>query len=358
MEQITPWRPEATSSEIRECFHQFSARAIERLDKQLDGTQLTPAQQIATLLMKSTVLINSGNPSKAYAVLEQVRALAETDESLSERSLYGVIYLQGVATLRRGETENCIMCRGESSCILPIAPAAVHLHPEGSRLEIQHFLEYLTEFPDDLEVRWLLNVAQMTLGEYPDQVDSRYLVSLDHYLKNEFDIGKFRDIGHKLGVDSLNQAGGAIMDDFDNDGWLDLFFCCERQPSRLYRNRRDGTFEDVTERAGVRNYFEQCKGAAWLDFDNDGFQDLFLTYLTDQPNSQLFQNNRDGTFTAVAEPNGIRGPSNGFSCWAWDYDNDGWMDLFTTSYRRPLGDVVKGLLGEPPTYPISCLYRN
>ena len=75
--------------------------------------------------------------------------------------------------LRLGENENCIDCRGESSCILPIAPAAVHTKPRGSRLAIRHFTEYLEQFPDDLEVRWLLNLAHMTLGEYPDKVDPR-----------------------------------------------------------------------------------------------------------------------------------------------------------------------------------------
>ena len=72
-----------------------------------------------------------------------------------------------LTALRRGEDENCILCRGESSCILPINKAAVHTNPLGSRLAVKHFSEYLTEFPDDLELQWLLNLAHMTLGEYP-----------------------------------------------------------------------------------------------------------------------------------------------------------------------------------------------
>ena len=64
-----------------------------------------------------------------------------------------------------GENDNCIMCRGESSCILPISPAAVHGNPLGSTLAIRHFTAYLDQFPDDLDVRWLLNLAHMTLGE-------------------------------------------------------------------------------------------------------------------------------------------------------------------------------------------------
>ena len=133
-----------------------------------------------------------------------------------------MVYLQGVTALRRGENDNCIMCRGESSCIFPISPAAVHANPVGSRLAIEHFTEYLEQFPTDVEARWLLNLAHMTLGEYPDGVDARFRLDLSRFFNSEFDIGKFRDVGHLVGVNRFNQAGGAIMEDFDNDGLLDI----------------------------------------------------------------------------------------------------------------------------------------
>ena len=69
----------------------------------------------------------TGNPKRAYEVLAEARSLVETDRALMRDGLYTVIFLQGVTALRRGETDNCVMCRGESSCILPIAPAA-HAH--------------------------------------------------------------------------------------------------------------------------------------------------------------------------------------------------------------------------------------
>src|SRR5262249_15131227 len=140
----------------------------------------------------------------------------------NDRFAATMIYFQGLSSLRLGENDNCILCRGESSCILPISAAAIHKNPEGSRRAIRHFTEYLEYFPDDLEVRWLLNVAHMTLGEHPKKVDPKYLICLDAYSHSEFDIGKFRDIGHQIGVNRLNQAGGVIMEDFDNDGLLDL----------------------------------------------------------------------------------------------------------------------------------------
>ena len=108
--------------------------------------------------------------------------------------LYTIIDFQGVASLQRGENENCIMCRGDSACILPISPMVVHLKPEGSRNAIRHFSEYLERFPDDFEVRRLLNIAHMTLGEHPGKVDPRYVLSIDRFVKSEFEIGKFRDV--------------------------------------------------------------------------------------------------------------------------------------------------------------------
>ena len=71
------------------------------------------------------------------------RSWVEKNDVAARGTLYTIIYYQGVLALRRGETENCVLCRGESSCILPIAPAAVHTNPAGSRLAIKHFTEYL-----------------------------------------------------------------------------------------------------------------------------------------------------------------------------------------------------------------------
>ena len=169
-----------------------------------------------------------------------------------------MIYFQGVNALRIGENENCIMCRGETSCILPISPAAVHTNPRGSRLAIDHFTEYLRLFPDDLEVRWLLNLAHMTLGEYPDKVEPEFRLDLARFFHSEFDIGKFRDIGHLVGVNRFNQAGGAIMDDFDNDGLLDIAVTSfdSTQSMAFYRNQGGWDFQRPLD--GV-----ECGRPAW-----------------------------------------------------------------------------------------------
>ena len=114
------------------------------------------------LVKKATFFNYEGEPNRAYEVLEEVRSLLAKDDFLARDALCTVVFCQGVTALRRGETDNCVMCRGEGSCILPIAPAAIHTYDTGSRLAIRHFTEYLDKFPEDQGARWLLNVAHMT----------------------------------------------------------------------------------------------------------------------------------------------------------------------------------------------------
>lgn len=466
---IEAWNPEASSAEIAKVWDRIGYRTIERIDRQLaNKPQLTEMDRYSSLYTKASLMNYEGEPQQAYRLLQEARAIIESEAGLKTEMLYNLIFLQGVTALRQGENENCILCRGESSCILPINEAARHTNPEGSRLAIRHFTEYLEQFPDDLEVRWLLNLAYLTLGEDPVQLAPRFGIPLNHYVDSEFDIGRFRDIGHLVGVNRLNQSGGAIMDDFnqdglldlvvttfdptgqmaffrnlgdgkfaeqtdeagltgqfgglnclqtdynndgrldifivrgawvqhpmlptllrnegdarftdvteesglfdpvnsiaaawadyDNDGWLDLFLCCERQSSRLYRNLRNGRFEEVGFKAGVCSSDQiGCKGAAWIDYDNDGYLDLFQNYLLPDSGPKLFHNNRDGTFTNVTTSVGIEGPVLGFSCWAWDFDNDGWQDLYASCYDRSLRGVIQGLIGEPHANRTGRLYRN
>src|SRR5262249_32319149 len=142
-------------------------------------------QKVELLFSKMLMSIAQGEVDRAYQVLEETRSWVEQNDAVAKGTLYTVIFNQGVVALRRGETDNCVMCRGESSCTLPIAPGAVHSNTAGSRRAIRHCTEYLEQFPDDLGVRWILNLAHMTLGEYPEKVDPRYVISLDRFLHSE-----------------------------------------------------------------------------------------------------------------------------------------------------------------------------
>ena len=176
-------------------------------------------------------------------------------------------------------------------------------------------------------------------------------------LRNNGD-GTFTDVTVKAGLADALNSDTAQWVDFDNDGHLDLLVACERQPIRLYRNNGDGTFTDVAKSAGLADVRGVWKGVAWLDYDNDGYPDLFLNNLDEKGTAKLFHNNRNGTFTDVTAEMGIDGPHIGLSCWAFDYDNDGFIDIFATSFDRSVEDVVKGMIGQPHNRQSNRLYRN
>ncbi len=170
---------------------------------------------------------------------------------------------------------------------------------------------------------------------------------------------QFRDITEPSGVRFKNEAshtpekyllesmtGGVAMLDYDGDGWLDLFFvngAALKNPmgpddkpdksdpkywNRLYRNNRDGTFTDATEKAGVRGH-SYGMGVAVGDYDNDGRPDL---YVTNFGRNILYHNNGDGTFTDVTEKAGVAGGGWSVSACFVDYDRDGRLDLIVTRY--------------------------
>jgi enediyne biosynthesis protein E4 len=131
---------------------------------------------------------------------------------------------------------------------------------------------------------------------------------------------------------------GVAFLDYDNDGWLDLLVLngtrLEGAPpgttNRLYKNNRDGTFTDVTERAGLTRT-GWASAVTVGDYDNDGFEDLFITYYGQ---NVLYHNNGDGTFTDVTEKAGLRQDAvrYGSGCTWVDYDRDGRLDLFVATY--------------------------
>jgi FG-GAP-like repeat/ASPIC and UnbV len=244
----------------------------------------------------------------------------------------------GIAELRRGEVENCLHHHNSHMCILPLCPEGQHRLKSGSKKATEHFLKYLARHPEDLEEKWLLNIACMTLGTYPHQVPGEYLIPPSVF-ESSASIGRFSDVAPTLGLDVFGSAGGVIVDDFDNDGFLDVIVsgmeAC--QQLRYFHNNGDGTFTDCTAQAGLAG---QLGGLNLIqtDYDNDGWLDIFVLRggWSVPVRSSLLRNNGDGTFTDVTTEAGlaVRPTATQTAVWA-DFDNDGRLDLFIGNENSP-----------------------
>jgi hypothetical protein len=292
----------------------------------------------------------------------------------------------GLAYLRQGELQNCQLDHNAEMCIFPLSVAARHKMTAGSEKAIEYFKKYLEGDPKDLEVRWLVNLAYMTLGKYPNEVPKQYLIPAAAFESKE-DIGRFKDVASGVRIGTVGSAGGAVVDDFDNDGFLDVILSsldpCESlryyhsngngafddwteranlgtqlgginiiqtdynndgrldlfvmrggwdYPMRnsLLRNNSDGTFTDVTGLSGLDSGPYRTHSAVWADFDNDGFLDLYIGHEYDA--SQLFRNKGDGTFTDVSRAAGVDKVAFTKGATWGDYDNDGYPDLYVSNY--------------------------
>jgi hypothetical protein len=168
--------------------------------------------------------------------------------------------------------------------------------------------------------------------------------------------GTFTDVTDASGLgNTVTQTQSAAWADIDNDGNLDLFIANENSPAQLFRNRGDGTFEDISHAAGIdRKAFSKAMAAA--DYDNDGFVDFYVSNFNGA--NFLYRNNGDHTFTEIAAQAGVREPLFSFSSWFFDYDNDGWPDMLVTDYPWSVDDEMRSYLHQPVRSETMKLYRN
>jgi hypothetical protein len=341
-------------------------------------------------------LLEAGQSAEAVQELERGRELGRQKGTLSAVMEQRIHDLLGIAYLRMGEQENCIHNHNAESCLFPIRGSGIHIAERGARGAIREYTAFLENNPIDLSARWLLNIAYMTLGQHPEQVPPEWLIPSTMF-DSEYDIKRFYEIAPRVGLDITGHAGGSIAEDFDGDGLIDLmvsshgpadqlrFFhnngdgtFTERTkeagllgetgglnlvhadynndghpdvlvlrggwlqrhgeyPMSLLRNNGNGTFDDVTEEAGLL-MLGPTQTAAWADYDNDGRLDLFVgreEYPGESRASSLYHNNGDGTFADIAPILGMDhlGVVKGV---AWgDYNNDGWPDLYISRIGQP-----------------------
>ncbi len=175
--------------------------------------------------------------------------------------------------------------------------------------------------------------------------------------------GTFTDVTAQAGLATWGPCFSASWVDYDCDGYLDLFIpnnaggVFDRHiPNRLFHNNGDGTFTDVTNESGVGGLMPAI-GSSWGDYNNDGFPDLFVSALG---HAQLLRNNGDGTFTDVSAAAGLTDPSIGTVC-AWcDYDNDGWLDVaqYVWSEYEDIIHTMKTGHGPDDGKPLRIYHNN
>lgn len=426
--------------------------------------------------------LKAGDPRGALATYDRFDQLTASSRlTLEPKHRQMIQHERAVCYLRIGEQENCLTNHTVESCLFPIRQLGVYQRQEGPRAAIRLLTETLQQYRGDLKGVWLLNIAYMVLGEYPDKVPTQWLIPLKKF-DSEYDIKPFVDVASGAGIDLPGWAGGCVLEDFDGDGFLDVllssweirtqmrFFrnngdgtfaertkeagllgelgglnmvqadynndgwtdvlvlrgawlgAAGRYPNSLLRNNGDGTFEDVTEEAGLLS-FHPTQTAVWFDYNADGWLDLFVgneSYGTNSHPSKLFRSNRDGTFTEcaaevgvdanayikgvaaadfnhdgrpdlylssrsganflyrndgpqggktgpkapwrftnIAEPAGVAAPMMSFPTAAADFDNDGLPDILVTGYALTgVGDVVADYMGRPFRSEKARFYRN
>lgn len=442
-----------------------------------------PRREIELRHTLARELVQDGRGQEAWPHYERVYELAlawNLPPADKGRLLEMIQREMVVVALRQAEQENCLAGHHERSCIFPIEGRGVHARPEGALRARELLLTRLERQPGHPGARWLLNLTAMVLGEYPDGVPEKFRIPPETFA-SEASLPAFPDRAEKLGVASLGLAGGCAVDDFTGDGRLDIvvsswgmrhpirFLVQGREgrftdlareaglagelgglnlshadydgdghldllvlrggwleeegrfPDSLLRNRGDGTFENVSRRAGLTVKFP-THSAAWADFDLDGHLDLFIgaESRTGQGyRSILYHNRGDGTFedwtpsalepdagfvkgvawgdidddgdpdlylSRAGQPNrllvnqgrsveeggrrrwsfeeateraGVREPRFSFPTWFFDFDNDGRLDLFVAGFDgAPLEDVVLDTLGHPRSRGKPRLYRN
>jgi hypothetical protein len=296
---------------------------------------------------------------KLEALLEggSIREFQPTPTTKSELTLLAAAYLQ------LGIQEHCVDERSAASCTIPIREEAVYTNQKGPRSAIILYEKILSQLQTDYQSRWLLNVAYMMVGEYPEGVPAQWRIE-GIGGRSDATVRPFRNVAPELGVDHEGLSGGASVEDFNNDGFLDILatsYGLDDQ-MKLYLSDGEGGFVDRTKEAGLTGVVGGLN-TVHADYNNDGYEDVFvlrgawLGQAGRHPNS-LLRNNGDGTFTDVTYQAGLDAYHPTQTA-AWrDFNRDGWIDLFVGNESNAQVGRVTGEGKTSKAEHPSALYLN
>ena len=317
----------------------LSSNKISVLDSKIQGSD--GVLKIELLSQKASALLNVGQTKESIKIFESLINQLKGSAN-SNQFIYMMKKQLAIGYMRLGEQENCIANHNEDSCIIPFSPKAQHKLREGSEKTIKLLEEILEINPDDKDAQYVLNIAHMTLGSYPDGVPLKYRIPKNKF-QSKVDFPKFLDIASSLGVGVNQLSGGTCIDDFNNDGYLDIMASSWgfEDQVRYFENDRNGGFIDKTESTGLSGVYGGLN-LRHADYNNDGYLDFIIlrgAWLDTQgalPNSMI-RNNGDGTFTDVTIVTGLYTlkPTQ-TAVWA-DFNLDGWIDLFVANESTPSG---------------------
>ena len=289
-------------------------------------------------------LMLAGRPEESIELFDRVRA--SFGPRTNPQMLKDLRHMIGLAWLRLAEQQNCLEHHSIDSCLMPLEGGGVHVDQVAGQRAYELFREALEATPGgpanlkDWEALWLLNLAAMTIGQWPGGVPEAWRIDPEHFA-SDAELARFSDVAAEAGVNAVGLAGGVCMEDFDGDGLLDLLVSSWglEDELRLFRNRGDGRFDERTEAMQLQGITGGLN-MIHADPDNDGDADALVLRGAwferegGHPNS-LLRNEGGLRFTDATEERGLLSfhPTQA-AAWG-DYDDDGWLDLFVGNETGP-----------------------
>ncbi|MCP4205128.1 MAG: CRTAC1 family protein [bacterium] len=346
---------QAVCSSLRNGYEPYYGRAsLEQFKSRLAAPSSRSRPEASLRQQLARELLEQGNPTEAIKVInDALNLLKGQGPSLEIRER--LIATLALAHVQAAEDVNCLQHHTAASCLLPISRDGLHPKPEHAKRAAELYLQHLELQPDNVISAWLLNLMQMVSGDHPDGVPPRYRLPEDAF-ESGGPLEPWPERGVDLGINAVDLAGGAIMDDFDGDGLLDLISSTSDHCDHVkaFRNDGRGGFEDVSERWGLDSQLGGLN-LVHADFDNDGRLDLLILrgawlFGHGRIRNSLLRNEPGPNgvrFVDVTHRAGLASPALPTQTAGWaDYDGDGDLDLYVGSETLPDDDFS------------SLLYRN